>query len=237
MKSTAIIAVLTLIVTTSTQAYDIGVGVKAGTLGAGVDFSIALTPTVNARLALTSVNTDFDETLEISDDKNTVDVDANINLDFGATALLLDWYVFEGVFHISGGLIKNNSTIDLVGTITSPNVEFDGASYSVSDFVDPTMTGQINMGNSLQPYLGIGWGRKADDKPGLSMSVELGVVMMDPKVDLQAPKFSNEALLNDPNLDQAKLDREVQAAESSANDELSALEFWPVLSIGLNYAF
>lgn len=232
MKLATTIAGLALIATTSTQAYDIGVGVKAGTLGAGVDLSVALTPTINARLALTSVSADFDETLDINDDNNTATIDANIDLDFGATALLLDWYVFDGTFHITGGMMKNNSTIDLVGTITSTTVEFDGEPYNVSDFVEPTMTGQINMGNSFQPYLGIGWGRKADDNPGLSLSVELGVLLMDPEVDLRAPTVKAGSGIN-----QADIDADVDAAESTANDELSALEAWPVLSIGLNYAF
>ncbi len=233
MKPAAIIAGLVLIATTSAQAYDIGVGVKAGTLGAGVDLSVALTPTINARLALTSVNTDFDETLDINDaNENVATIDANINLDFGASALLLDWYVFNGTFHLTGGMMKNTSKIDLVGTITSATVKFDGVDYNVSDFVDPTMTGKISMGNSFQPYLGIGWGRKADVNPGLSLSVELGVVLMDPDVDLTAPRVTSGSSVN-----QADIDQDVKAAESSANDELSALKAWPVLSIGLNYAF
>ncbi len=232
MKPAAIIVGLALIATTSAQAYDIGVGVKAGTLGAGVDLSVAITPTINARLALTSVNTDFDETLNINDADNEATVDANVNLDFGASALLLDWYVFDGTFHITGGMMKNTSTIDLVGTITSATVIFDGTPYDVSDFDTTTMSGKISMGNSFQPYLGIGWGRKADDNPGLSLSVELGVVLMDPDVDLTAPRVTSGSGLN-----QADIDQDVKAAESSANDELSALKAWPVLSIGLNYAF
>lgn len=232
MKLATTIAGLALIATTSAQAYDIGVGVKAGTLGTGVDFSVALTPTINARLALTSGSADFDETLDINDDNNTATIDSNINLDFGTAALLLDWYVFDGTFHITGGMMKNNSTIDLVGTITSTTVEFDGEPYNVSDFVEPTMTGQINMGNSFQPYLGIGWGRKADNNPGLSLSVELGVLLMDPDVDLTAPTVKAGSGIN-----QADIDADVDAAESTANDDLSALEAWPVLSIGLNYAF
>jgi hypothetical protein len=232
MKIATTIAGLALLATTSAQAADIGVGVKAGTLGAGVDLSIALTQTINARLALTSVSADFDETLDIEDNTNRATVDANLDLDFGATALLFDWYIFDGTFHVTGGMMKNNSSIDLLGTITSPTVEFDGQTYNVSDFVSPTMSGKVRMGNSYQPYLGVGWGRKADDNPGFSFSVELGVLLMDPSVDLNAPTVTAASGLN-----QADIDQDVQAAESSANDELSALETWPVISLGLNYAF
>lgn len=231
MKIATTIAGLAFLATTSVQAYDFGVGVKAGTLGAGVDLSVALTQTINARVSLTSVNTDFNETLDLSDADNSATVDSKVNLDFGASALLFDWYIFDGTFHLTGGMMKNNSTIDLVGTITSATVTFDGTTYDVaSEIADPTMRGKIRMGNSFQPYLGIGWGRKADDNPGLSFSVELGVVLMDPTVDLTAPTLVNSA-------DQANIDAEVNSAESAAEDELSALKAWPVLSLGLNYAF
>jgi hypothetical protein len=231
MKIATTIAGLALIASSSAQAYDFGVGVKAGTLGTGVDLSMSLTQTINARIALTSVSTDFNETLDLNDSNNSATVDAKVNLDFGASALLFDWYVFDGTFHVSGGMMKNNSTIDLRGTITSATVTFDGTTYDVaSEIADPTMRGKISMGNSFQPYLGIGWGRKADDNPGLSLSVELGVLLMDPEVDLTAPT------LNDTS-QQGQIDAEVKSAESAAKDELSALNAYPVLSIGLNYAF
>lgn len=233
MKISVTIAGLALLLSTSVQALDIGVGVKAGTLGNGVDLSVAISPTVNARLALTKVSTDFDETLDISDDQNSATIDATMKLDFGATALLLDWYVFDGTFHLTGGMVKNNSKIDMVGTVTG-DVVFDGQSYSISDFTDSTMTGRISAGESYEPYVGIGWGRKAGVEPGLSLSVELGVVLMDPSIDLTAPTL-------DPSVftaaDQAQLEAEVNNAESAANDDLSVFKVWPVLSIGLNYAF
>lgn len=231
MKIAATIAGLALIATTSAQAVDLGVGVKAGTMGTGVDLSIAITQTINARIALTSVSADFDETLDISDASNNATIDANLDLDFGANALLFDWYVFDGTFHVTAGMMKNNSSIDLLGTITSSTVTFDGTTYDVStEIADPTMTGKIKMGSSYEPYLGIGWGRKADDSPGLSLSVEIGVVLMDPSVELTAPTLVNSA-------NQAQIDQDVKAAESAAADELTKLEAWPVLSVGLNYAF
>ena len=37
------------------DALEVGVGVKAGTVGAGVDLSVALTQTINARISVTSI--------------------------------------------------------------------------------------------------------------------------------------------------------------------------------------
>jgi hypothetical protein len=232
MKITSIFAGLALLATTSVHAYDFGVGVKAGTLGAGAELSMTLTQTINARLALTSVNVNYDDTLDIDDGDNVATVDASLDLDFGASALLFDWYVFDGTFHVTAGAIKNSSSINLVGTLTDSTVTFNGQSYNVNDFVDPTMTGKISMGSSVQPYLGIGWGRKADDDPGFSVSFEVGVVLLDPTVELTAPQLNTGT----PS-DQETLNNNVKEAETAAEDELSALKAWPVISLGLNYAF
>lgn len=222
---------LALLLSSNANAIDFGVGVKAGTVGSGAEISIGLSQTINARLSLTSISVDYDEILEISDANNSATLDSTMNLDFGASALLFDWYVFDGTFHLTAGFMKNDSTIDFTGTITDATVEFDGTTYNVAtDFVDPTMTGRISAGEDYEPYLGIGWGRKAGDEPGLSLSVELGVVLMDPSIDLTAPRLNNTA-------NQALIDADVDAAESAAKEDLSVLEAWPILSVGLNYAF
>ena len=235
MKLKTLFAGLAMIVSSNMYAADIGVGVKAGTLGMGVDISVALTQKINARLSLTKSSYDFKETITLNDSNNNLtnqaNVDATLDLDFGATAILFDWYVFDGTFHLTGGFVKNSSSIDLNGRITDASVTFNGQTYDVAnDFANPNISGSIKLGNSIQPYLGIGWGRKADDDPGLSVSFELGVVLLDPEVDLRAPVHTNSTL-------QTELDNNVNAAEVTANDEVSVLEVWPVISLGLNYAF
>ena len=233
MKLKTLFAGLAMIISSYMYAADIGVGLKAGTLGAGVDISMALTQTINARLSLSKFSRDRSETLNINDANNTATIDSTLNVDFGSVAILFDWYVFDGTFHLTGGFLKNSSSIDLTGRITDANVVFNGTPYNVaSEFQDPNLSASISFGNSLQPYLGVGWGRKADDDPGFSVSFELGVVLLDPSVDLKAPVISGTSTST-----QAELDSDVNAAEASANEELSDLELWPVISLGLNYAF
>ena len=96
------------------NALDIGVGVKVGTLGAGVDLSVALTQTINARIGLTSVEIDSEqETLSVGDSGLEQDMFATLDADYGASGLLLDWYVFDGTFHVTAGMVKNNGAVDL----------------------------------------------------------------------------------------------------------------------------
>ena len=232
MKIAATIAGLALMATTSAQAVDLGVGVKVGTVGAGADISIALTNTVNARLSLTKFNiNDLNETVTIGDSGNEGDVDATMQLDFGANALLLDWYVFDGTFHLTAGMMKNNGKVDFSGVLLN-SVTVDGQPIDTSD-IDGAITGSVSLGDSYQPYVGIGWGRKASSEPGLSFSLEIGVALLDPKATLSATVDGTGA----NGLSQSELDTRIQNAENDVNSELSVFEAWPVLSVGLNYAF
>ena len=84
--------ILAFLVIPNAYAIDVGVGLKAGTLGAGVDVSFALTKSVNARISLTTVDLEGEnESYEVGDTGATADVDAELDIDFGATALLFDW--------------------------------------------------------------------------------------------------------------------------------------------------
>jgi len=226
---------LLCLTSSSVYAIDFGIGVKTGTVGTGAELSVALTQTINARISLTSISTDFDEEIELDDADNQATIDANMDLDFGASALLFDWYVFNGTFHVTAGMMKNDSAIDLSGTFVDNNIMLGGNPYDVSqDFADASISGTVSAGEDYEPYLGIGWGRKADDDPGLSLSVELGVMLMDPSVDLQGPTVS---AANPNGISQSQLDADVDDAEAEANDDLSDLEMYPILSVGLNYAF
>lgn len=55
-----------------------------------------------------------------------------LNLDFGASALGFDWYVFNGTFHVKAGLLKNNGAADLSGILQSA-VVLDGVPLDPSD--------------------------------------------------------------------------------------------------------
>jgi len=242
MKKTVLASSLLLFSSVSAQALDLnlGLGVKAGTLGTGLEVSVGLTQTLNARLGITNVDFSTDETLDLDDpDTNTsASIDSTLDLNFGATMLMLDWYVFDGTFHLTAGMVKNDSKAKLTGDLSSGTVTFDGTTYDVAnDFTDPSVSGTIKLGSGYEPYVGIGWGRKAGNEPGFAVSFELGVLLLSPSVDLKAPTLDPNGTAASNGITQADLDADVDAAESAADDDLSALKAWPVVSLGVNYAF
>jgi hypothetical protein len=217
------------IVATKVIAADVGVGVKAGTLGYGADFSVTLTKTINARISLTTLSIDSQaETVTVGDASNEGTISATADIDFGSSALLFDWHVFDGTFHLTAGLVKADIGVNFSGRL-GDSFTIDGQLVEVSDISGP-ITGDVNVSDSYKPYIGLGWGRKSAADSGFSFSAELGAAFVDPQVRLNGTVASNR-------ITQAELDERLDAARNSAKNDLADLKIWPVVSIGVNYAF
>ena len=97
MKKSLLLTFGLLICSTAAQAVDIGVGAKAGINGVGLDLSIGLTRNVNLRLSGTSVDIQGEEeTVTVGDPGFKGDVKADLDFDYGATAVFIDWHVLGG---------------------------------------------------------------------------------------------------------------------------------------------
>lgn len=216
-----------LLSASNASALDFGVGAKVGTVGVGVDLSVGLTRTLNLRLSLSSIDVDDeDETLTVGDAVEG-DVDAEVELDFGANALLFDWFIFDGSFHLTAGAMRQTGDADLTGVLIDP-VSFDGGLLLPSDI--GTISGDLELADSYQPYIGFGWGRKAGAGGGLSFTVDIGVALLDPSIELSAPATG-------AGLSQSEVNALLREMESDAEDELDDYEVYPVAAVGLNYAF
>jgi len=226
MKNSIGLIFALLFFTSTVNALDVGVGIKAGTAGAGLNLSVALTKTVNARLSLTKVSLDDEEETVDVGDSDEGEFEAAADLDFGANALLFDWYIFNGGFHLTAGMLRHTGEADLTGELTT-GADFDGVTINPGDI--GSIRGELKLADSYQPYIGVGWGRKAGKNGGFSVTADVGVALLDPSVELEARATGG--------VSQADIDSSLREMESDAEDELDGFEAWPVLSIGLNYAF
>ena len=222
---------LLLVFMSNAYALDLGIGAKVGIDGVGLNLSVGLTETVNLRLSVAQVDIDDEtEAVTVGDSGAEGDIDARLEFDFGSNAVMLDWHLFNGGFRVTAGMFKQTGAVDLAGTLQS-NIVIDGQPLAIDDLGE--IGGEISLSDSYKPYVGIGWGRGAGGKGGFSFSADLGVAMLDPSVDLKAdvnPGGSNS-------LNQAELDQILSDMESDAEDDLDDLKLWPVLAVGLNYAF
>jgi len=206
----------------SAQAEEgLGVDIKAGTLGGGVELSTSLLDNTRIRGGFNYFTYSFDSTIS--------DINYDFETDFNSLSLLLDWHPFGGSFYLSGGAYFNNNSISAEGTaegaaIPSP-ISFLGG---ITDLV--SITGEIEF-QPVAPYAGLGW-RSNNAEPGWGVGLDLGVLFQG------APDVTN-LRVNGPV--EVNSIREVRAflaeQEEEIEDELSVFQFYPVVSLMLIYNF
>lgn len=188
-------------------------GVRAGTLGAGVEGTIGLSERFNLRLGANNYTYSFDDTYD--------DVRYDADLELKSAALILDWHPFAGGFRLSAGMLSNRNRVDLEarpsGSVTIGNTTYPAAAVG-------TLDGEVSFKSSA-PYAGLGWGNAVAGAKGFGLNFEIGAVFQGaPDVELS----SSSGLV-----DQDDLDREAREIE----DDLDNFKVYPVVSFGVSYRF
>lgn len=138
---------------------------------------------------------------------NTMTVDIN----WSSVQLVGDWYPGAGGFRMSGGVVFNNNKITLNGTGTVNNVP------------NQTVNAEVKMSDGIAPYAGIGYSTKPKDAKGFGFVFDLGVMFQNPKSTLTATGGASQA--------------DIDAQNAKVQDAIDKLKVFPVLGIGLSYAF
>lgn len=207
-------AVLTLM--TSFAQADVGLNVKAGTLGAGVELSKSFGEKFSVGLGFNAYD------LKTTDSSS--DIDYDFNFDLQTVALLGHYHPFSGIFRLTAGALYNKNELKLTGKPSAGSTySINGVSYTAAQV--GTLTGTLTF-NSTAPYFGLGWGNRPGGKLGLS--ADIGVLYQgSPNLALSAT-----GALSDPGL-ASNLEQERRSAE----EDLSDFEWYPVISLGLYYRF
>ncbi|OQX12925.1 MAG: hypothetical protein BWK76_16985 [Desulfobulbaceae bacterium A2] len=211
---------LALLWTVPAQAQSPGfsLGVKAGTLGAGLEGNLELSEWCGLRLGANAMQFSMNETVD------NVDYDADLRLR-NATALL-DLYPFQGVFRLTGGVMYNANEFELEGRSSIPAV-INGHAYTPAEL--GTLSGKAEF-NSWAPYAGLGWSSRLGEEAGWGVAFDLGVVFQGhPQVTSLS---ASGTYANNPQL-QADLERERVKVE----DEFDGLKYYPVVSLIVHYNF
>jgi hypothetical protein len=212
IKFLRLFALSVLLVAGATAADDFGVGVKAGTLGLGVEGTFGLSQRVNLRVGFNDYSTSGDETAS--------DIRYDGKLELGGIALLLDWHPFAGTFRLSAGLMQNNNALRLTATPTS-NQTIGGTTYTPAEI--GTLSGEVSF-KSTAPYAGIGWGNAARHGR-FGVNFEVGAMFQgSPKVSLTASGGA---------VSQVDLTSESQSAQADLDD----FKIYPVIALGFSFRF
>lgn len=201
------------------QAQGVALGVKAGTLGAGLDLTIGLAPVVNLRLGIQG----FSYSRTFSEQGIPYDGKAELR----SAWVLLDLHPGGKGTRVSvGGVYSRNK---LTGTSpTTGTVTVNGVAYPVAAV--GTIDGEATA-NDVCPYLGLGWGNAVRPGSAVRVAFDVGVYYQgSPKVSLTAHP-TNPALV--PPVFFADLEKERQKTEN----DVSKYKLYPVVNLGLSYRF
>jgi hypothetical protein len=217
------VAGVALLLAVSPAAWaDVGVLLKAGTLGAGLDVSKGISESLALRLQANAFS--YEEDITESN------VDYNADLELQSAGLLLDWHPFSGVFRVSLGAYWNGNEASAVGRPTGGTYEINGVTYNAADI--GSLNGKIDF-ESVAPYFGIGFASAPKAGRGMTFSFDLGVLYQgEPNVGLTAVCGP---LVPAPQC--AQLQSDVAAEQASLQEDLSDYKFHPVVSFGIGYRF
>lgn len=195
-----------------------GIGFKASTLGAGFEYERNFSDNFGMRFGVNYFQFDSDFTAG--------DIHYDSSVDLQSASGLIDWYPMSGAFRVSGGVFYNGNEATFTSTPATP--------VTIGEMVYPpglvgTLNGKVTF-NTAAPYLGIGWSSGRENREGLSIAFDLGVLFQgDPDIE---EYYATGPLAGNPKF-QAELEREVALIE----DELEPYKYYPVVSLTLTYRF
>lgn len=191
-----------------TLAGPVGIGVKLGTLGPGVEIGIPFTPNICARLGLNYFTYSYDTTQE------GIEYDADLTL-FSIGALI-DWHPTGGIFRVSGGFIYNGNEVE-------GKAEGD-IEIGDNEYTDIEVKATVDF-DEFSPYVGIGWDTSFGAEKQWGFICDLGIIYHgEPNVKIKATGTGI-----DPD--------DVEQEEEELEDNIEDFKWYPVITLGLIYRF
>jgi hypothetical protein len=199
---------------------------EISTLGVGATVTKSITPNVNAKVGING--------LGISRDISLSDVDYKANLNLFNVSTLADYHPWKnGGFRLTGGLVFQDNNIEGTGKAKNGGkININGVDYDTTTQLT-SVKAKVSLGNSVAPYLGIGWGNAVKPGKHWGFSTSLGVMFAgSPKVVL-TPEFGPGAT---PDLKE-KINNNIEAERKKQESDLNWLNIYPVFSLGVSYQF
>ena len=199
---------------------------EISTLGVGATVTKSITPNINAKVGVNG--------LGISRDINLSDVDYKADLNLLNISTLADYHPWKnGGFRLTGGLVFQDNNIE--GTAKPKNgvtININGVDYNTTTQLTSVKT-KVSFGNSVAPYIGIGWGNAVKPGKRWGFSTNLGVMFAgSPQIAL-TPEFA----LGADNSLRTQINNNIEAERKKVQDDLNWLNIYPVFSLGVSYQF
>lgn len=193
------------------------IGLKAGTLGAGMDLTYRILKTLNLRICVNGMPFSYDDTVS--------DIDYELDLNLMTAGVLADWHPFQSGFRLSAGVLVNNNSLDLTAS-PAKSYDIDGVTYTPAQVGN--LTGSLEFEDAAA-YLGLGFGNAVLKRNKFRFSMDIGLLYHgDPEVGLSA-----DGLYADDPTFQYHLKEEEKDLETEYED----YNIYPVIAFGFTYSF
>ena len=193
---------------------------KIGTTGLGLEMTFGINPYLNLRGGFNYGS------FTLGQEFGNVDYD--VDLTMTSIPLMLDVHPFGGQFRITGGLyIQPETKADLDATPSEPT---QIGSHTYPADVIGTLTGKIEVGDVLTPYLGIGIGNAVGEDQRLLVTLDVGVIFQSYDVSLE----SNGAGMTTAN---ALFREDLQKEEDLLQKDADDWKIFPVVAISIAWHF
>jgi hypothetical protein len=217
----AAVYVLAISTTVYAESGDVSVGVKGGTLGAGIEAGVDLSDNFTLRGGFNYLKFDFNTTIS--------EIDYNFEPEFKNGSLLLDWHPFTNSFRLTAGAYLNSNDVEVEGTYRTGLIPSEYARYA--DLVDlAKIKGTVDY-NTFAPYVGLGWTSNQSNR-GWGVSLDLGVMY-------QGSPDVSELYVDDPwgIGSHPQVTGFLNDQQKAIEDELDKYEYYPVASVSVSYKF
>lgn len=197
-------------------AAQVSVGVTAGSPGIGGEIGYDASDMLGLRV----MGSYFPYSHSITPSNITYDGDLRL-MSFGG---VVDFYLFDSGFRLTGGAYLNRNRLDIKGT-PNGNVTVGSTSYTPAQL--GTLTGRVSF-REIAPYAGLGYA-SGRGGTGLAFTADAGVMFQGgPRVALAA----SGPITSAPGF-AANLEQERQKIAS----DIDWLRFYPAVKIGVLYRF
>lgn len=201
---------------------DFSVGLRAGTLGIGVEANKSYGEKLNFRLAYNF----FEQSQDVNDGDTTYTGD----LELSNGGIFADYHPWAGGFRLTGGIMLNDNEVTLNAKPNALTIEIGNNTY---DLNGGQVTGVVDF-NSLAPYVGMGWGRGVSSTSKWSFLFDLGV-MFQGTPDVSISPVGNITLNGFPLVSLSTAD--IQAEIDQIKNDVEDFDLYPVVSLGFSYRF
>lgn len=193
----------------------VAIGAQGSTVGFGPEIAYSVSPHFTVRGVGNYLSFDYDETYD--------GIDYDLDVDLMSGGGFVDYHPLRNGFHLTLGALYNGNEAGL-GATAGPGATIGG--FTVPGGQTAGLRGDLSV-DEFSPYVGLGYDTTFTSRSAWTFTVRAGVLYQgNPDVALRQTSGATT-------IPQADLDAEARNIE----DDLDLVEFFPVLSIGLNYRF